>query len=394
MGIMDGIKVVELGVWVAGPAAAGMLADWGADVVKVEDLQSDPFRGALSAVADFSAPFDLDNRGKRALTIDWRSDEGAEIVRRLVDTSDVFISNLRPGGLALAGLDYETLRARNPRLIYTSITGYGLNSSEANRPAFDVGAFWSRSGIAGLLGSPDGEPGGIRPGLGDHTTATQALAGISAALYHREKTGEGQQVRLSLLRSGAYTIGWDITAALSGAEVMARTRDEHPNLLISPFRTADDRYMWLLMMQGDRFWPQFCAAVSHPEWEHDPRFRTLVDRAENTVPLGVAIDAVMATKTRDEWGAIFDREGVWWAPVQTMPEVLADPAMAEAGAWVAQPTPSGETRTLASPVDFDGTPWALRGPAPEFGQHTEEILQELDYDWDAIIAMKDRALIP
>ena len=254
MGIMDGVKVVELGVWVAGPAVTGVLADWGADVIKVEGLDADPFRGALAEVADFSAAFELDNRGKRALAIDWRSDEGAAIVGRLADAADVFVTNLRPGGLALAGLDYETLRARNPRLIYASVTGYGLHSSEADRPAFDVGAFWSRPGIANLLGNPGGAPGGIRPGLGDHTTAMQALAGVSAALYHRERSGEGQQVRISLLRGGAYTIGWDIGTALTGAEVIPRGRDQHPNLLIAPFRTRDGGYMHLLMMQGDRFW--------------------------------------------------------------------------------------------------------------------------------------------
>ena len=394
MGIMDGVKVVELGVWVAGPAVTGVLADWGADVIKVEGLDADPFRGALAEVADFSAAFELDNRGKRALAIDWRSDEGAAIVGRLADGADVFVTNLRPGGLALAGLDYETLRERNPRLIYASVTGYGLHSSEADRPAFDVGAFWSRPGIANLLGKPGEAPGGIRPGLGDHTTAMQALAGISAALYHRERSGEGQQVRISLLRAGAYTIGWDIGTALTGAEVIPRGRDQHPNLLIAPFRTRDGGYMHLLMMQGDRFWPQFCRAVAHPEWEHDPRFATLVDRAGNAAALDEVMGAVMAEKTRDEWAAIFDREGIWWAPVQTMAEVIADPVMAEAGAWASQPTPAGETRVVASPVDFDGTPWALRGPAPEFGQHTEEVLLELGCDWDAIIGLKDRGLIP
>ena len=394
MGIMDGVKVVELGVWVAGPAVGGVLADWGADVVKVEGLDADPFRGALAGVADLSAAFDLDNRGKRGLAIDWRSEEGAAIVGRLADGADVFVTNLRPGGLALAGLDYETLRARNPRLIYASITGYGLHSSEADRPAFDVGAFWSRAGIAHLLGEPGEAPGGIRPGLGDHTAAMQALAGVSAALYHRERSGEGQQVRVSLLRAGAYTIGWDISTALTGVEVVPRGRDEHPNLLSAPFRTREGGYMQLLMMEGDRFWPRFCSAVARPEWEHDPRFATLADRAENAVALDESIGTVMAEKTRPEWAAIFDREGIWWAPVQTMDEVIADPGMPEAGAWASQPGPGGETRAVASPVDFDETPWALRDPAPEFGQHTEEILLELSYDWDAIIDLKDRGLIP
>ena len=184
MGIMDGVKVVELGVWVAGPAVTGVLADWGADVIKVEGLDADPFRGALKDLADLSAAFDLDNRGKRALAIDWRSDAGAAIVGRLADGADVFVTNLRPGGLALAGLDYETLRARNPRLIYASITGYGLRSSEADRPAFDVGAFWSRAGIAHLLG----EPGGRRAGFASASATTPRRCKRSPASPPRSTT--------------------------------------------------------------------------------------------------------------------------------------------------------------------------------------------------------------
>ena len=394
MGLMDGVKVVELGAWVAGPAAAGILCDWGADVIKVEGLDGDPFRNALAAIADLSPAFDLDNRGKRALAIDWRADEGSEIVRRLTDEADVFITNLRPGGLALAGLDDETLRARNPRLIYASVTGYGLGTAEADRPAFDVGAWWSRSGIASLLTAPGQRLPMQRGAMGDHTTASQIVAGISAALFQRERSGDGQLVSGSLVRSGLYTVGWDVSNGLSGAEVRPGERHEHPNVLITPYATSDGHQIWLLMMQGDRFWPQFCRAVERPDWENDARFRSLVDRAENAGALAEAIDAVMLQRTRDEWGAIFDREGVWWAPVQTMAEVLADPVMAEAGAWREQPGPDGPVRALASPIDFSATPWAIRGPAPEFGQHTEEILQELDYDWDAIVAMKDRSLIP
>lgn len=394
MGLMDGIKVVELGAWVAGPAAGGILADWGANVIKIEGLQGDPFRGALGGVADLSAPFDLDNRGKRSLAIDWRSEDGSEIVRRLADEADVFITNLRPGGVAAAGLDYEVLRARNPRLVYASVTGYGLGSSEANRAAFDAGAWWSRSGIGMILASEGEPPANPRSAMGDHTTAMQILAGINAALFQRERSGEGQLVTASLVRSGLYTIGWDISTGLQGAEVLNFNRSRHPNLLISPFLTKGGHYIWLLMMEADRFWSRFCRAVEHPEWEQDPRFESMLARAENAPALAEVLDQVMASKTRDEWGELLDREGVWWAPVQTIAEVLADPVMAEAGAWREEPAVDGSTQVLASPVDFSGTPWELRGPAPEYGQHTEEILQELDYDWDAITGFKDAGLIP
>jgi crotonobetainyl-CoA:carnitine CoA-transferase CaiB-like acyl-CoA transferase len=397
---MEGVRVVELGVWVAGPAAAGILCDWGADVIKIEPEEGDPFRGLmalLNAGPVANPAFELDNRGKRSLSLNLRSEEGQAIARSLVERADVFISNMRPAALVRLGLDYESLRPLNPRQIYCQITGYGPEGEDRDRATFDVGAFWSRAGIADLLTPPNRENAYPlqRGGMGDHNAGAQAAGAISAALFHRERTGEGQRVAVSLARTGAYTIGWDLNMALRlDVDVRAYDRLSFPNPLILPYQCADGRSIWLLMLQGDRHWPDFCRAVGHEEWMSDLRFTTLMDRATNSAALVEAIDAVMAAKSVAEWSAIFDREDVWFAPVQTVFEAAHDPVMEAAGAFVDVPFPDGPVRMVATPMDFYGTPWQPRGPAPELGQHTEEILLELGFDWDRIIQLKEGGVIP
>ena len=397
-GPMEGVRVVELGVWVAGPAASAILCDWGADVIKLEPAEGDPFRGLMAGLAPeltgTNPMFELDNRGKRSLCLDLRSDEGRAIAHRLIAAADVFVSNQRPGALARLGLDDTTLRALNPRLIYCQVTGYGPDAEERDRAAYDVGAFWSRAGIADLLTPPGQDYPLQRGGMGDHNAGAQAAGAISAALYRREKSGEGQRVAVSLARTGAYTIGWDFNMVLRmDQDVRAAERATFPNPLIMPYRCAD-RSVWLLMLQGDRHWPDFCRAVGHEEWMQDPRFVTLLDRAANTGVLQALIAEVLAARPLTEWGPIFDRERVWWAPIQTIHEATKDPVMRQAGAIVQVPTADGAVPMVASPADFYGTPWSPRGPAPELGQHTEEVLLELGYDWDGIIALKERGVIP
>ncbi len=396
-GPMDGVRVVELAVWVAGPSAAGILCDWGADVIKIEPPEGDPFRGvmALLGVMGNNPPFQLDNRGKRSVALDLRTAEGRAIALQLVDGADVFVSNLRPGALKRLGLDHETLRARNPRLIYAHVSGYGIESADADRAAYDVGAFWSRAGVAAMITSPGAPLPLQRGGMGDHTAGSQLAGAVAAALYHRERTGQGQLVTASLARTGAYMIGWDLnTALLTGVAPAPYERLSFPNPLILNYPVKGGKWIWLLMLQGDRHWPDFCRAVGHEEWLTDPRFETLAARAQNAAALVRAIEAVLAERTLEEWGAIFDRHNVWWAPVQSLDEVVRDPVMAAAGAWVDVSTPEGTVKMVASPVDFHGTPWQPRAGAPEVGQHTEEVLLELGYDWDGILALKEKGVIP
>src|SRR5258706_1783494 len=217
-GPLVGIRVVELGVWVAGPSAGGVLADWGAAVVKIEPPDGDPFR-RLSRPASgvglrANPPFELDNRGKRSVVLDLRTAEAREIAHRLIERADVFVTNVRPAALTRLALDWDTLQARNPRLVYARVTGYGETGPDADRPSYDIGAFWSRAGIAAALTPPGADPPFQRGAMGDHTAGMTLAGGVSAALLARERTGRGQLVTTSLLRVGLFVLGWDTNAAL------------------------------------------------------------------------------------------------------------------------------------------------------------------------------------
>jgi len=399
-GPLEGIRVVEIGFWVAGPATAGLLADWGAEVVKIEPPPGgDPFRGIfLSAVGidvPFNPPFELDNRGKRSAVIDLKTEEGRELARALVDRADVFVSNLRPGALERMGLDPATLRGRNPGLVYCSVTGYGVDGPDRDRPAYDIGAFWSRAGVAAMLTAPGGEPPIQRGGMGDHTTAITAASAICAALYARERTGTGQHVVTSLLRTGIYVMGWDVATRLRFGYVAGPgTRRETPNPIANGYRAGCGRWFWLIGLEADRHWPDVCRAIERPELISDPLTVDIVARRRNAAAVVALLDEAFAARPLGEWSAVFEREGVWWAPVQDCDEVARDPQVRAAGGVVPFEPAAGLPEQLASPVDFRGTPGEAGRTVPEPGQHTEELLLELGYDWEAIGAMKERGVIP
>ncbi len=399
-GPMEGIRVVELGLWVAGPSAAGILADWGADVVKIEPPDGDPFRGLYLSLTGHhlpaNPPFELDNRGKRSICLKLATPEGRAVAHELVARADVFVTNARLPALVRAGLDWPSLSARHPRLVYARVSGYGDVGPDAERAAYDVGAFWSRAGIAAALTPPGGEPPYQRGAFGDHMTGMTAAGGVAAALYARERTGRGQLVSTSLLRVGVFTLGWDVNACLRlGIPTVPITRRTMPNPVISAYQAGDERWFWLLGLQGDRHWPDLVRAVDRPEWLEDPRFADIRTRGQHVAELVEMLDAIFATRTRDEWGEIFDRVGMWWAPVHSTEEVIADPQAIATGAFVDTPLPDGTTaKMVATPVDFSHTAWAPAGPAPECGQHTEEILLELGRTWDDIAALKERGVIP
>jgi crotonobetainyl-CoA:carnitine CoA-transferase CaiB-like acyl-CoA transferase len=396
-GPMDGVKVVEVGMWVAGPAGAAILGDWGADVVKIEPPDGDPFRGLLSGIVEgVSPPFELDNRNKRSVGLNLSLPEGREVAAALVDQADVFVTNARPSALARAGLDWDTVSARNPRLVYAHVTGYGLTGDDADRAAYDVGAFWSRAGVAASL-TPDGQPLPYqRGGMGDHMAGMAAAGAVAAALYARERTGEGQLVSTSLLRIGMYMLGWDVNMSLRlGVPTVPMTVVAPPNPLISAYEAGDGRRFWMLGLQGDRHWPDVLRAVGRPEWADDERFVDLMSRFANSAELVRELNAIFATKPLSEWAEVFDREDVWWAPVQHAHDLIDDPIARAAGGFVSVPVDGGEpVDMVASPIDFGGTPWSPRSMPPEFAQHTEEVLLELGHDWDRIIELKELGAIP
>jgi crotonobetainyl-CoA:carnitine CoA-transferase CaiB-like acyl-CoA transferase len=395
---MEGIRVVEVGMWVAGPSAAAVLGDWGADVVKIEPPEGDPFRGLLSAFGGdgVNPPFELDNRNKRSVGLNLSNEDARRIAAELIDQADVFVTNARPFALERAGLDYTTLSERNPRLVYASVSGYGVEGDERNRAAYDVGAFWSRAGIAAAL-APDGTDLPYqRGGMGDHMAGMATAGAVAAALLARERTGEGQLVSTSLLRIGMYMLGWDISMSLRlGVPVIPMTVRQPPNPLINAYTAGDGRRFWMLGLQADRHWPDLLRAVDRPEWAQEPRFDSIEHRWQHSTALVDELNAIFAMKSLAEWGEVFDREDVWWAPVQHAHETIDDPVAHAAGAFVEVPSDAGDpVRMVATPVDFGGTPWSPRSMSPEFAQHTEEVLLELGYDWDAIIELKDAGAIP
>jgi len=396
---MDGIKVVEMGVWVAGPSCAAILCDWGADVIKIEPPTGDPFRGlfasALGAAIPVNPPFEIDNRGKRSVCLNLENAEARAIGRRLLDEADVFVSNMRPRVLEQFGYSYDELRKTNPRLIYCQVTGQGPESPDRDRAAYDIGAFWARSGVGASL-TADGVPiPQQRGGMGDHMTGVSGAAAISAALFHRERTGVGQRVAVSLVRTGVYMMGWDYALELRlGVQTKPYDRFHAPNPIINCFQTKDGRWIWLLLLQGDRHWPDLLRALGREDLQADERWSDITQRRVNAEGIVAELDAEFARRTLDEWAPILDRENVWWAPVNTITQAIQDPVVQASGSIVE--VDGGETavRLVNTPVDFYGSPGGPKGLSPELGQHTEEVLLEMGFDWEQIIAMKGTGAIP
>jgi len=398
-GPLEGIKVVEMGVWVAGPAAGGVLADWGADVVKIEPPGlGDParlFGKMIGGDLPFNPVFENDNRSKRSVAVDVRSEAGRAIAFDLLRRADVFVTNIRPAALVRLGLSPEALAERFPKLVYGLITGYGREGPDADRAAYDIAAFWARSGVASLLTPPGSTPPFQRGGMGDHNAGMALAGGISAALFKRERTGRGQLVSTSLLREGLYTISFDLAVAVRmGVGIQIGDRTKMGNPAMNCYADSEGRYVWIVGLEGDRHWPPLARVVGHPEWIDDPRYADPRERARNAEGLIRELDAIFATKTRAEWAAIFDaEEDLWWAPVNTVDEVLADPQAHAAGGFVEVPDGGGMTLLPATPVDFDGTPWAARWMAPENGQHTEEVLLELGRSSAEITALREKGVL-
>jgi crotonobetainyl-CoA:carnitine CoA-transferase CaiB-like acyl-CoA transferase len=396
---MEGVKVVELGVWVAGPSASMILADWGADVLKVEPLSGDPYRELFRAGAgidiETNPPFEMDNRGKRSLAVDVSSSEGAAIVADLAADADVFVTNVRLPALARAGLDYEDLAARNARLIYARITGFGEDGPDRDRAAYDVGAFWARAGVAASLTAEGSDPPFQRGGMGDHLTGLALASGISGALYAREHTGRGQLVTTSLLRAGIYFMGFDINTVLRlGFAFPPQTRRSLGNPLMSCFKTADGRWLWLIGLEADRHWPKLCRAVERTDWLDDDRLADVATRAGHADELYDALEEIFASRPLDDWSARLDAQDVWWAPVQTTEEVTADAQAHASGAFTDVPLTDGTSALMvSSPVDYSANAWTVKRPSPEIGEHTDELLTEAGYDADRLADLRRRGVI-
>ncbi len=398
---LRGVRVIEVAMWVAGPSTAAVLADWGADVIKLESPNGgDPIRGmSTRAMGDDEVrvcpPYELDNRNKRSVAVDLRRPEGLEFAMKLVESADVFITSLRSDTLSGMKLDYASLSARNPRLIYAALNGYGHRGPDRERPAFDYAAAWARSGLMATITEPGEAPPAQRPGMIDHAAGLGLAGAISAALFQREKSGQGTEVRISLFSMGLWMNATDQAIGLmSGRAPVPESRHEPLNAIWNRYRCKDGKWVYFVMPQADRHWPDFCAALGHDEWKDDPRFRDADARKTNSREITTAIADVVATRSLAQWSPVFDRHELIWAPVQTDAEALDDPQANAIGAFVPVDHPSVPgCRVVASPIEFGDHGAAAYAAAPQLGQSTEEVALELGLSWEHIAKLKDSGVL-
>ena len=377
------LRVVELGVWVAAPSAAALLADWGADVIKVEAPAGDPMRrvfGSLGIDSDMPNPaFALDNRGKRSVVLDLREPGDREHLEELLATADVFVSNLRPDALDGLGLEPETTLARHPRLVYCSISGYGLRGDERNRPTYDIGAFWARSGLSMQMADHEGTPLNARGGIGDHITGLAALSGLLAAVLEQRATGRGRVVEVSLLRTGTYVLGWDLGLQMTlGKVARAEPRERNQAPLMNSYRAADGRWFFFTGLEASRHIDAVCRSLGRPDLADDPRLADASAIRRHRTEIIAILDEIIAERPLSVWAERFEAEGVWWAPAQTPAEVIEDPQLlANDGIVEISAGSSGTTQcSVNGPVRFSDVAGHI-ATVPALGEHTGEVIGEL-----------------
>jgi len=393
VGPLTGVRVVEVANFIAVPAATALLSDMGATVIKVEAPTGDALR-TLRLGGDAQTPtylFQVENHGKRSITVNLDHPDGRAIVQRLAAQADVLLTNLTVLRAARYGLTYPMLAAANPRLIVAQVTGYGPEGPDRDRMGFDLNGFWARSGLLSALSDAAGVPPFPRPGWGDRATAALVVSGVVAALYERERSGQGQALQFSLLHAGLWVAAREVQLCIvSGEELPVWERTNPPNPLVNTYCCSDGAWLVLFMNPPDRYWPGVCAALGRPELADDARYSTLAARAEHTREVVALLEAAFATAARAEWGRRLDAQGAIWAPVQTLTEVVADPQARANGYFTPLTHPSlGTFEMVDTPLRFGRTPASPHDGAPELGQHTEEVLLELGYSWQEIGTLRD-----
>ena len=397
-GILDGVKVISMGQVVAIPSASSVMADWGAEVIKLEPLYGEMHRGTLTVQGNPTGKINwivqVLNRNNKGLALDLKKEAGRDILYKLVEKVDVFMSNYEAESVKRLGLDYESLSRINPRIVYAFVSGYGPVGPDKNERGYDFTAGWARSGMMHLIGTPGTPPPPQRAGMIDSMAGAYVVAAICAALRQRDKTGKGQKIEVSLYHAAVWTLCMDIQNALVGREPVKHDRTKANNPIWNSYRTKDGRWFWLAMLQSDASWPDFCRAIGRPELENDPRFNSLETRTHNNEELIHMIDEILATRTMAEWEGLFRQNKVIYGRVQTPSEVTTDPQALANNFFAEVEYPGeGKIKLVTSPVIFSENPASLRTPAPEIGQHTEEILLELGYTWDEISSFKDQGVI-
>ncbi len=389
-GIFAGLKVIDCASFIAAPAAATVLSDFGADVIKIEPPGAgDPFRNLPQLpgypISDQNYAWMLEARNKRSLALDLGTKDGQAVLRRLVADADVFITNFPPAVRARLGIRHDDLAPLNARLVYASFTGYGETGEEANKPGFDSNAWWARSGLMDLV--RDGEqaiPARSMPGMGDHPCAMALYGAIVTALYQRERTGKGAHVRSNLMANGLWANGTMAQAALCGARFQERKpRERALNAVTNHYQCRDGRWLILSLLNEDRQWPILAQCMGLDDLIDDPRFATKADRHRRSLELIEILNRVFVTRDLAEWRNILDGKGLIFGVVGVLSELKDDRQMLENE--VLLPFEDDETLTINSPIWIDGAAKVRPRHPPAVGQHSDEILRAAGYS-DAEIA--------
>jgi len=399
---LDGIRVLDWSIWQQGPVSSVMLADLGAEVIKIEERESgDPGRGVvrISGVKvedQINYYFEANNRHKKSITLNLKRPEGKEIVYELVAKSDVFVQNFRKGVAARLGLDYNSLKQHNPTLIYANASGYGPLGPDSGKPSFDL-LGQARSGIMNAVGDPEMDPLAISGGIADQMGAVMLSYGILAALMARERHGIGQEVDASHLGSMMQLQGLGISMQLMmGRALYPAPRTAVRNPLWNHYQCRDGKWIALAMLQSNRYWIDFCRAIDRPDLIDDERFSDMRSRGRNSAAAIAIIDDIFAEKPSDEWLDTLANSGdLIFTIVNTIDDLPQDPQVIANDYVVDFEHPRfGAVNVLGIPIRFSETPGDPKGAAPELGEHTEQVLIDvLGYDWERIEALRDGEII-
>jgi len=393
--VFEGLKVIDCASYIAAPAAATVMSDFGAEVIKIEPLTGDPYRTPAQPPVDAKSPVNpnwlMDSRNKKSLAVNLASEAGRAILYKLVREADVFITNFPPNVRKRLKLTYEDISALNPRLIYASFTGYGESGPDANKPGFDATVWWARSGMMDLVRTSDHPPVRSPPGMGDHPSAMGFYSAIVTALYRREKTGKGGHVGSSLLANGLWANSCSVQSTLCGDKVEAQPpRSEHLMPWRNTFQCSDGKWLALSIVHNDGRWEVFRKAVQSPLLD-DPRFQTTPDRKAHAKALTATMDAIFAQKTAAEWGAILDANGVVFGAVYTLADVPHDEQAKIAGVLV--PTEDGDFLTVSSPFWIEGEDKVKPKRAPSVGQHNADVLAAAGFTADEVKQLRANGVV-
>jgi crotonobetainyl-CoA:carnitine CoA-transferase CaiB-like acyl-CoA transferase len=397
-GLLAGIRVVEAASMVLVPSAAAMLADFGAEVIKVEPPEGDYNRHMheLPTLPASATPycFLMDNRSKKGVALDLKDPDGVAVLHRLAGSADVFLTNFRRAALEKLKLRWEDLAPLNPRLVYASASGFGETGPEAEKAGYDTVVYWSRSGLETSLLTPEGTLGQLAGGAGAHPTALALFGAVMLALFARERTGRGLKVGTSLLAAGAWANSWNIQAQLCGATFPPKLpRERARSFGAVYYRTRDGRMLKLALVNPEKLWPRFCRVVGRPDFVTDPRFGEPTRRRAHVQELIATLDVIFASEDAVHWRARLEAHDIPFAILPTYAEIASDPQLRANGLLPEFEHPRfGRLATVDSPISVAGVPKTPPTAAPELGEHTQEVLRTLAYSEAQIQQLIERGV--